>query len=84
MADCPDCDAEIEPESFPFGDDVTCPRCGRVYKTDWDYLNEDDDRAWWITVPAHGAPSSDASTVVAESPSNLRMDRTPTQARASS
>ena len=47
MADCVNCQKELEPESFPFGDDVTCLNCGALNLTDWDYTGE-DSMAWWV------------------------------------
>jgi hypothetical protein len=46
MQECPNCEAEIEPDHFPFGDDVRCPSCGIVWETDWEC--DWDNRFWWI------------------------------------
>ena len=47
MPDCLKCGEELEPDEFPFGDDVTCKKCGTVHTTemeeDWDSL------IWWVT-----------------------------------
>lgn len=31
-----------------FGDDVTCPVCGTVWETDWDYSGTDTAVAWIV------------------------------------
>ena len=44
---CLNCDEESAIEEFPFGDDLVCPRCGAVHRTDWDYTNY-DSMAFWV------------------------------------
>lgn len=45
--DCPKCHCDEDMEGS-FGDDVTCPCCGTVWETDWDYTSY-DSMACWIT-----------------------------------
>ena len=50
---CLSCEREFEPDSFPFGDDVTCSHCGVVMETDWELVTQ-DDMAWWlVTIKAN-------------------------------
>lgn len=41
----PGCDGVMHGD---FGDDVTCPQCGRTYTTDWDYTGADSMSAWIV------------------------------------
>jgi len=52
--DCgdPDCDGEIT--DWVFGDDVTCPTCGKVWATDYETNYDDDIQGPWITGAAEG------------------------------
>jgi uncharacterized C2H2 Zn-finger protein len=45
---CKACQKEFDTEEFPFGDDVTCPHCGAVFGTDWDYVDEEAGMAAWL------------------------------------
>lgn len=53
---CKKCDAEFTTGEFPFGDDVTCPHCGTVFETDWDYVDEDSMAAWLVREKPPPAP----------------------------
>lgn len=47
--ECPNCDYDIEPDEFPFGREVKCPNCNKIWKTDWDYTDAyEGSMAWWI------------------------------------
>lgn len=50
---CEKCGEDFETESFPYGDDVTCPHCGTVWHTDWECGW--DNRSAWITDPAEAS-----------------------------
>jgi predicted Zn finger-like uncharacterized protein len=47
--DCPGCETEFELDKFPFGDNVRCPTCKRVWETDWDYGSDYDIVGPWIS-----------------------------------
>jgi len=41
--ECPECGTEM---IGTFGEDVTCPECGRSYETDYDNYAEDSYGGW--------------------------------------
>ena len=44
-----DMDEDIQcAKDFPYGDGITCKKCGTEHTTDWE-TNFDDDLSWWIT-----------------------------------
>lgn len=47
------CGAEFEAE-WSFGDEITCPSCGRVYETDYETNSGDDIQGPWLTKELSG------------------------------
>lgn len=46
---CTECEKDFETEGKIFGGDVTCPNCGIVLETDWDYTDIDEGcMAHWV------------------------------------
>lgn len=54
---CLVCENDFELDEFPFGGNVTCPHCGAVLETEWDYTDGDGSFAmacWPIRILSEG------------------------------
>lgn len=47
--ECPVCHKTIQLEGHPFGDDVTCPSCMSVLKTDYEESQDDGPTEPWVS-----------------------------------
>lgn len=50
MKNCPNCNYDFEEKEemdFPYGNDIECPKCKEILRTDWE-CNDISDEWWWI------------------------------------
>ena len=44
---CLNCGCDLSELDFPYGEDIECPKCKEILRTDWDY-DETLGVCWWI------------------------------------
>ena len=47
MHNCFNCDYNLSDIDFPYGEDIECPHCKEILRTDWE-CNDISDAWWWI------------------------------------